>query len=363
MKRVKVIGAGSIGNHLSHAARQLGCAVDLCDLDTAALDRTKEMIYPERYGGWDEGIGLFSVGEAPVGGYDLICIGTPPDSHLSIAMEALREEPNALLIEKPLCGPGLELAQEFFERAEDSNTKVFVGYDHVVGKAASKARDLATSASIGTIETMDVEFREYWGGIFAAHPWLDGPADSYLGYWQRGGGAMGEHSHAINLWQHLALMIGAGRVSAVSATADYASDGVVDYDKICALNLTTETGLMGRVVQDVVTSPPRKWGRIQGADGYLDWQFGYEPGCDKVSWSEHGGAEEDFIVRKTRPDDFIAELEHIRAALDGGIVDSPITLQRGMETMLVVTAAHMSAQNGRTVEIDYSKGYCTAALR
>ncbi len=31
----------------------------------------------------------------------------------------------------------------------------------------------------------------------AAHPWLAGPQDSYLGFWRRGGGASGEHSHAI----------------------------------------------------------------------------------------------------------------------------------------------------------------------
>ena len=28
-----------------------------------------------------------------------------------------------------------------------------------------------------------------WSGIFAAHPWLDGPADTY-GYMEQGGGAL-----------------------------------------------------------------------------------------------------------------------------------------------------------------------------
>jgi len=110
MKRVKVIGAGSIGNHLSHAARQLDWTVDICDLDPAALIRTKEMIYPERYGQWDDQISLFPATDVPVGGYDLICIGTPPDSHLDLAIKALEEEPDALLIEKPLCAPDLERA-------------------------------------------------------------------------------------------------------------------------------------------------------------------------------------------------------------------------------------------------------------
>ena len=44
--KVKIIGAGSIGNHLAHASRSLGWQVDICDIDSRALVRTKEMIYP-----------------------------------------------------------------------------------------------------------------------------------------------------------------------------------------------------------------------------------------------------------------------------------------------------------------------------
>lgn len=363
MIRIKVIGAGSIGNHLSNAARCLDWQVDLCDIDPAALKRTREGIYPGRYGQWDQEIGLYSAAEAPIGGHDLICIGTPPDSHVELAIRALEEKPRALLIEKPLCGPDLDRAQELFQLAGECGTPVFVGYDHVVGKATRKARELAETGLIAPFETLDVEFREYWGGIFAAHPWLDGPADSYLGYWQRGGGAAGEHSHAINLWQHLALAIGAGRVIEVTATADYVNDGNVDYDKICAFNVKTETGLIGRVIQDVVTAPARKWGRLQGRNGYLELRFGFEPGCDAVTWAQNDEAQKEFSVRKTRPDDFIAELEHIRDVVDGAGEGSPISLERGLETMLVIAAAHKSAQSGRAVNIDYECGYRVEALR
>ena len=88
----------------------------------------------------------------------------------------------------------------------ESGTLVFVGYDHVVGKGAQET--FHTTQQLKNIETIDVEFREHWGGIFAAHPWLSGPQDSYLGFWNRGGGASGEHSHAINLWQFFSLGLG-----------------------------------------------------------------------------------------------------------------------------------------------------------
>src|SRR5262249_45684488 len=82
-----------------------------------------------------------------------------------------------------------------------------------------------------------------------AHPWLAGPQDSYLGYWRRGGGASGEHSHALNLWQHFAHVVGAGRVAEVSAMMSYVEDGPAVYDDVCFLTLRTETGLVGRVAR------------------------------------------------------------------------------------------------------------------
>ena len=56
-------------------------------------------------------------------------------------------------------------------------------------------------ANLNEIKYIDVEIREHWQGIFNAHPWLDGPQDSYLGFWKKGGGAISEHSHGINIWQ------------------------------------------------------------------------------------------------------------------------------------------------------------------
>ena len=169
----------------------------------------------------------------------------------------------------------LDGAQELYLAVRNSSTQVFVGYDHVVGKATKQAEELIQSSIIGTIRTIDVEFREHWGGIFKAHPWLDGPEDSYLGFWERGGGAGGEHSHAVNLWQHFAHISGFGRVVEVSAMVNYIKQGKANYDDLCLMNLRTEKGLVGRVIQDVITLPPRKRVRVQGTNGAVEWISGY----------------------------------------------------------------------------------------
>lgn len=363
MYKVKIHGAGSIGNHLSNASRSLGWQVDLCDIDPAALARTRNEIYPARYGKWDEAIRLMDSKDAPKGGYDMIFVGTPPDSHISLALEAVKEKPRAILVEKPFCTPDLKGAQELFDLAGKNGVAVFTGYDHVVSKASEQFAEIVRGGDLGPVETLDVEFREFWGGIFAAHPWLTGPNDTYLGFWKRGGGASGEHSHAANLWQHFAHIIGAGRVVEVSAVMDFVADSEVDYDKLCVLHLRTENGLIGRVVQDVVTSPPRKWARAQGRDGYVEWHCGYRPGVDAVLSGNGKGQMAETLIEKTRPADFIQELQHIEANLRGAAAASPISMSRGLDTMLVIAAAHKSVQEKRTIAIDYSAGCQLSALR
>lgn len=358
MKRVKIFGAGSIGNHLAQASRRIGFAVDVCDVDPAALERMKTSIYPLRYGAWDESIGLYLSGSEPKGGYDAIFVGTPPDSHVAVARAAVQEKPRALLIEKPLCPPDLSGLDDLVAECREHDVRAFIGYDHVVGRAA----ELATSAagSRNGLLTLDVEFREHWGGIFAAHPWLSGPSDSYLGYWRRGGGALGEHSHALNLWQHFALSSGAGRVVEVSALLDVVAVDGAEYDRLAALHLVTEGGLKGRVVQDVVTRPTRKWARLQYEDGHIEWQGGIEPGVDRCL-TLVGEEVDDQRVTKTRPDDFFAELSHLEQVQNNGSA-SPIDLERGLDTMLVIAAAHRASQTGRSVRIRYDRGYNAGAF-
>ena len=177
------------------------------------------------------------------------------------------------------------------------------------------------------------------------------------------GGASGEHSHAANLWQHFAHTLGAGRVVEVSAMMHFVSDGRVDYDKLCVMQLRTESGLVGRVVQDVVTSPPRKWARAQGRDGYAEWHCAYRPGVDAVLQGTGKGADSEALFEKTRPADFIQELQHLEASLATDPAASPLSAERGLDTMLVVAATHKSVSERRTVEIDYGAGYNLAALR
>lgn len=360
-KEVKIYGAGSIGNHLTQACRRMGWGVTVVDIDPAALKRMKEEIYPNRYGHWDDSISLLKSEEATAkeNGYDLIMIGTPPDSHIPLALEAVEESPSAILIEKPISGPDLLGIDELRESASAKGIRLFVGYDHAVSPAVSAMLE-SLKGKTENIQEINVFFREHWGGIFAAHPWLAGPWESYLGYTARGGGALGEHSHGINLWVTLARELGAGRIKRVSAEVDFIRDGKVDYDETATIILETERGLKGCCVQDVVTKPT-----IKSAEVMLDGDkcgVTFEKERDILSFNPSQGEAQTNAFEKTRPDDFFHELQEIDRVMKDKSASSFIDAEHGFETMLVIAAALRSGTTGRVVAIDYNKGFNTNAL-
>ncbi|MFT3987563.1 Gfo/Idh/MocA family protein [Aestuariivirga sp.] len=363
MHSIRIIGAGSIGNHLANAARAHGWRVTLTDIDPAALERTKTSIYPQRYGAWDKEIVLKDSRDAMGDEADVVFVGTPPDSHIALANAVLdRVTPKVLLIEKPLAGPDLAGCAALNDRLKKAGVFGAVGYNHTLGKNTVAAEAVIASGKLGPIATISARTREHWGGIFKAHPWLPGPAASYLGFSSRGGGSAGEHSHGINIWQHFANLIGGGRVAEVQAMLDMVQENGTDYDRLCYISLKTDQGLVGDVIQDVVTQPAEKSCRIQGRDGYVNWLVGAKPGHDGII-SGIGDQAEETLIAKTRADDFKAEIAHLEQVMAGKVKASPIALECGLDTMMVIAAAFKSHASGRRVRIDWSKGYTPEALQ
>ena len=134
---------------------------------------------------------------------DVVFIGTPPDTPHEDRQCRARCEPPARAHhrEAALRARSRRAAPRFWERVKKAGIFAGVGYNHTLGRNTVVAEEILRSGLTGPVATISARTREHWGGIFKAHPWLSGPADSYLGFWQRGGGATGEHSHA---HQHLA---------------------------------------------------------------------------------------------------------------------------------------------------------------
>lgn len=347
--RVKIYGAGSIGNHLAQASRRMGWEVAVVDVDPAALRRMKDEIYPKRYGAWDPAIELFLSEDQPRGGFDVIFVGTPPDVRMKVALEALEEQPRLLQLEKPVARPiagDIEAISDFSKRAGRLEFPVVVGYDYVLGVGARKLEEFVSRHSLGVddVQVLEVSFREHWKGIFAAHPWLKGPEETYLGYWKRGGGASGEHSHAVHFFEHFAGLLGLGSIVEVSADMQMVSGRGALYDRLCSMNVRTKSGFLGRIVQDVVTDPPLMSLRLQAGGHAAEWYRYAVPGEGIFEEVKLDGLVEKIPVK--RPDDFYNEIRHIDDLFSGRAgIHSPIGLETGVSALEVIAAAHVSRLN------------------
>ncbi len=343
MKKVLIYGAGSIGNHLSQAARKMGFAVTVCDPNVDALERMKTSIYPTRYGTWDEEITLIqSDSDVVTGDFDIIAIGTPPDIHKDLALKAIKFNPRILHIEKPLFRPTDD--GEAFARtiAEYPDTMVTVGYDHAIAPSFTAFLEYIKSGRYGKLITVDGATREHWEGIFKAHPWLKGPHDSYLGFTSRGGGSACEHSHAL----HLTLTtLEAGGWKGIEGTCELdmvKGENGESYDRASFFTLKNGSGQVARVVQDVVTKPTEKMVRAQLENAIVTWRC--ESGTDIVEVNGYNGEQVIRKFTKTRPDDFYYLMKHYSALLDGSIKysETPIRVASGLATMKIIATGLVS---------------------
>ena len=87
------------------------------------------------------------------------------------------------------------------------------------------------------------------------------------------------------------------------------------------------------------------------------------PNVDAVIIGNGDPIDEPTLIEKTRADDFKAEIAHLAEILGGKTTISPISLERGLDTMMVIAAGFKSHETGRRVTIDWSVGYRPEALR
>jgi len=355
--RVKVIGAGSIGNHLAHGCRSLGMEVTIVDLSPEALTRTREVIYPSRYGAWDTEIRLASPPEVEGESFDVVIVGTPPATHLAIATAEINSTtpPVVLLIEKPLAHPDADAVQHFVESAHRSSTRVLVGYNQRLKANTVAFLDAVAHLDLGTLTGLHSHMLESWDGILTAHFWMASEKDSYLAFTDQGGGALLEHSHALNLFLYLAGALGQGRVTEVTADMDWVSHDTGRYDRDTTLHLTLESGLIGEVRQDLHTWPARKEAVAVFDHGSLVWNMGGD--ADTVTHLDAAGKEvTTWNFPKTRPDDFIGEIRHLQDLLADPAQPSPLDLNEGLAVMDVIFAALESSSTGLSVPLTAPHG-------
>jgi len=357
--KIGIIGAGSIGNHLAFSWRKIGADVTVCDISKDALDRFKMETYPSRYGVFDNKIRLVNKDQFYSTNYDAIFIGTPPESHLELLREAILFDPKVICVEKPVVPPDLDLIQSFAKVLKMANCIVLAGYNHRVGRNTIIAQSLLETFKIGEVQKIESVVLESWNGILAAHPWLKGPEDSYLGYTNRGGGATFEHSHGLDLWCYYADRLRLGQVLSVSARAKFSvNKSYGEFDERIEIALETESGVPGIVRQDVTTAVAEKWVEISGSQATLRSTVGLEHATDAVTWrsSTDQNISVECRISKPRYDDFDQEITKVAELIISGSKNPllhELSAFRALETALIGSASILSAKSDRRVFLDF----------
>ena len=143
-----------------------------------------------------------------------------------------------------------------------------------------------------------------------------------------------------------------GKINEVSATMNIFEENSLNYDESTILNVKSERGLIGSIIQDVVTFPCQKNLRIQGSDGFIEWYVNYDEKNDAVIYGKNDENYKKKLIPKTRPDDFVNEIEHVQHIISGNsTTDSTISLEFGINCMHVIKAAFESNRTGKTVSI------------
>ena len=129
------------------------------------------------------------------------------------------------------------------------------------------------------------------------------------------------------------------------------------------LNVKTEKGILGNIIQDVITWPSQKYLRIEGVKGFLEWHTNYTNDCDAVKIGTRK-TEKIYRFKKKRPDDFKGQVEVINKLLQGkNIKNLSIDLNETLVTMMVISAALKSNKVKREIKINYKQGFNLKSLK
>ena len=101
----------------------------------------------------------------------------------------------------------------------------------------------------------------------------------------------------------------------------------------------------------MVSSPPEKMARIQGSEGFIEWYASDENGEDKVVWGSGTTAIEVVRLPRSRPDDFIHEVNHVESLFNNPETESPIAIDHGLLAMRIICAAHESNKGRVAVRV------------
>lgn len=327
MKRILIIGCGSIGERHLRCFQKTGRAVvAACDSNAALLQRMSETYAVETFDDATKAIAQ---------GWDAVVVCVPAHLHVRISLAALRAG-SAVFVEKPLAVQ-LDGVDELISAASASGCYNAVAYVYHVMPWALAARDYLQSGALGRPLHASIVAGQHFPTYRPAY------REIYYTRHETGGGAIQDAlTHVVNLTEWML-----GPVTSVFADAAHQHlDGVTVEDTV---NMSVRHG-------DVLTSYALN--QFQ-APNEMTLQIHCEGGSIKIeghrqSWSHLVRGESAWSDHVTPPlerdDLFIAQANAYLDGLEGK--STPLsTLEEALQTLRVNIAALESVRTGTRITL------------
>ncbi|MBD1109569.1 Gfo/Idh/MocA family oxidoreductase [Pelagibacterales bacterium SAG-MED50] len=336
--KIKIIGSGSAGNHISYAFRNFSKSITMTDKDLKSLRNSKKEIYLKRYKVWNKNI-IQKIEDNDNDNYDLIIVSSPPKTHLKLINKNIKNS-NLFLIEKPICEPDIKTIKKFEKIINTHKSKVFLcGYNHRLFPSTQKVLKILKKNKLQqNIKKIEVNFKENTSGFLKAHKWFKSLADSYLSKTKVGGGSLCEHSHAINLGQ-LFLNDKIDQLKLIKSKVKYIKNAEENYDYDSKIELENK-GKFIQINQNFTTLPVEKNVKIFGDSFFIELIYNYEKSNDQIKFfSKKFNKIKTFNFKKKRSDDFFYEAEFLFKLYNGKINNEILCAKSGIKTMKIVVKA------------------------
>lgn len=346
MREVLIFGSGSIGNHLAYACRKLNLSVSVTDISSSALLRMKNKIYPFRYSKWDNKIQLikyFNVFKLKKK-FDLIIIGTPPETHYSLINKIFKKlNFEKLMVEKPLSTFKDKINYNKI-RLQTNEKKIFIGYNHSISKSFLYFKNRIKNIKKKDISIIDVSWREGWKGILNAHFWNKNEFSTYLGNLSKGGGSTHEHSHGLHLIVCLSKVLNFKLPKKFVKFHFIKKKNKIDYyDNYLNINWKLDNFLIN-YTSDLISDPANKSISIITKSKKYDLIFNYMGKYDLVKISNlRSGLSKIKYFNKNRSSDFVNEISYIlKIKTKQKYKKSFLNVIKGIETQQIINSIFKS---------------------
>ena len=340
MKKIFIFGAGSIGNHMTHACVKLGYDVYVTDKNSVALTRMKNQVYPKRYGKWNTSINQVKFSKLNKLNilFDLVIIGTPPSTHI----ELLKKIKNNLkfkkiLIEKPLS----TYLENFYQLKNEKN--LFCGYNHSISSSFQKFLNLIEKQNKKQKILISIKWQESFKGILGAHFWLKNEYSSYLGNVKKGGGAIHEHSHGLHLAIYILNKLKIKNYKFSSNIFFKYKNKKPSYDVSSILKF--ENKKVDLILEtDLLEDDALKKITFYNSDAKIIWHNSYQKNLDNV-YFEKNNLIKNYKFKKNRSSEFEKEIKHIlNLKNQSQSMNSPLNIEYSIEVMRIISRTLKNAK-------------------